>query len=434
MNEGELRCILKCSSVNPELSTERNSVVSQTTNEQLCEDSSNEMITGEYGETGGEQSVMNEGKLRCILKCSSVNPELSTERNSVVSQTTNEQLCEDYSNEMITGEYGETGGEQSVMNEGKLRCILKCSSVNPELSTEKNSVVSQTTNEQLCEDSSNEMITGEYGETVGEQSVMNEGELRCILKCSSVNPELSTERNSVVSQTTNEQLCEDSSNEMITGEYGETGGEQSVMNEGKLRCILKCSSVNPELSTEKNSVVSQTTNEQLCEDSSNEMITGEYGETGGEQSVMNEGELRCILKCSSVNPELSTERNSVVSQTTNEQLCEDSSNELPGPLPKDGDLDDELAGKEDQSSSAADQPSSSTADQPSSSTADQPSCSDHEQSSNSDSEQPQYIRFKGCKRRWTDEEEEELLEAFGIQIKKKNECVHQSNPICTVKI
>ncbi|XP_061179950.1 uncharacterized protein LOC133188507 [Saccostrea echinata] len=100
---------------------------------------------------------------------------------------------------------------------------------------------------------------------------------------------------------------------------------------------------------------------------------------------------------------------------------------LPEPLPKDGDLDYELAGKEDQSSftvyqassSTAYQASSSTVDQASSSTADTPSCSDHEQPSNSDSEQPQYIRSKGCKRRWTDEEEEELLEAFAIQIKKK---------------
>ncbi|XP_061169393.1 uncharacterized protein LOC133178689 [Saccostrea echinata] len=141
--------------------------------------------------------------------------------------------------------------------------------------------------------------------------------------------------------------------------------------------------------------------------------------------------------------------------------------ELPEPSSKDGDLDYELAGKEDQSSSTvaqasssteaqassskvaqafsskadqassskvdqassfkADQASSSTVDQASSSTvdlassstADKPSCSDHEQPSNSDSEQPQYIRSKGCKRRWTDKEEEELMEAFGIQIKKK---------------
>ncbi|XP_062568712.1 uncharacterized protein LOC134230864 [Saccostrea cucullata] len=48
--------------------------------------------------TQGEQSVLNEEKLRCISKCNSVNPELSTERTSVVSQTTNEQLCEDSSN------------------------------------------------------------------------------------------------------------------------------------------------------------------------------------------------------------------------------------------------------------------------------------------------------------------------------------------------
>ena len=56
------------------------------------------MITGE---TGGDQSDMNEEKLRCSLKSGcSVNPELSTEtqRDLVDSQTTIEQLCEDSSN------------------------------------------------------------------------------------------------------------------------------------------------------------------------------------------------------------------------------------------------------------------------------------------------------------------------------------------------
>lgn len=57
--------------------------------------------------------------------------------------------------------------------------------------------------------------------------------------------------------------------------------------------------------------------------------------------------------------------------------------ELPEPLPKDDDIDYELAQKEDQSSSTAD--------------TSKPSCSDHEQPSNSDSEQLQYIRSKGKK-------------------------------------
>ena len=47
------------------------------------------------GNTQGEQSALNEGKLRCKLKCS-VNPK--TKRDCVDSQTTNEQLCEDSSN------------------------------------------------------------------------------------------------------------------------------------------------------------------------------------------------------------------------------------------------------------------------------------------------------------------------------------------------
>ena len=51
------------------------------------------------GETGGDQSDMNQEKLRLPFGCS-VNPELSTEtqRDLVDSQTTIEQLCEDSSN------------------------------------------------------------------------------------------------------------------------------------------------------------------------------------------------------------------------------------------------------------------------------------------------------------------------------------------------
>ena len=51
------------------------------------------------GETGGDQSDMNQEKLRLSFGCS-VNPELSTEtqRDLDDSQTTIEQLCEDSSN------------------------------------------------------------------------------------------------------------------------------------------------------------------------------------------------------------------------------------------------------------------------------------------------------------------------------------------------
>ncbi|XP_061165845.1 uncharacterized protein LOC133174766 [Saccostrea echinata] len=158
-----------------------------------------------------------------------------------------------------------------------------------------------------------------------------------------------------------------------------------------------------------------------------------------------------VLELSKVARMLYAVENGQVNEWAGKKMKDIQLEELPEPLPKEGDLDYELAGKEYQSSSTvaqasssteaqassstvdqassskADQTSSSTVDQASSSTvdlassstADKPSCSDHEQSSNSDSEQPQYIRSKGCKRRWTDEEEEELMEAFGIQIKKK---------------
>ncbi|XP_061167349.1 uncharacterized protein LOC133176206 [Saccostrea echinata] len=174
-----------------------------------------------------------------------------------------------------------------------------------------------------------------------------------------------------------------------------------------------------------------------------------------------------VLELSKVARMLYAVENGQVNEWAGKKMKDIQLEELPEPLSKDGDLDYELAGKEDQSSSTvaqasssteaqassskvaqafsskadqassstvdqassfkADQASSSTVDQASSSTvdlassstADKPSCSDHEQPSNSDSEQPQYIRSKGCKRRWTDKEEEELMEAFGIQIKKK---------------
>lgn len=122
-----------------------------------------------------------------------------------------------------------------------------------------------------------------------------------------------------------------------------------------------------------------------------------------------------VLELSKVARMLYAVENGQVNAWAGKKMKDIQLEELPEPLPKDDDIDYELAQKEDQSSSTAD--------------TSKPSCSDHEQPSNSDSEQLQYIRSKGkrgTKRQWTKEETDCLRKKFKGYLSGIQKSVHQS--------